>query len=221
MDNKQLIIYKDIHKKILTLHYKPNEALSERKLSNHYSTSRTTVRQVLQKLTIEKKILILPRSKTIIPKISLQKIKECVILRNCLEQTMAVIVSDKLKKNDYKFLQENINNQKKILKLSSKSKIAKFIKLDNNFHRYLFKVAGLNNLWVTIQEYIFDYDRTRYLSVFDYQRAEATTREHYKIFTSLKKNNKIQIKKNIRIHFNNASKYTFSVLVKKNKEYFI
>ena len=113
MDNKQLLIYKDIHKKILTLHYKPNEALSERKLSNHYSTSRTIVRQVLQKLTLEKKILILPRSKTIIPKISLQKIKECVILRNCLEQTMGVIVSDKLKKMTINFYKKILITKKK------------------------------------------------------------------------------------------------------------
>ena len=92
MVDKQLSIYTRISDNISNLIISPNQILKERDLANEHNTSRTTIREILQRLARENKIIINPRSKTIITKINSQKIKESFLLRECLEQTVASLI---------------------------------------------------------------------------------------------------------------------------------
>ena len=82
-------IYSGIFSDILSQKYPPNTILKERDLALKYKTSRTTIRQILQKLSHEKKIIINPRSKTVVKKINLERIQQSFLLRQCLELTLA------------------------------------------------------------------------------------------------------------------------------------
>ena len=207
MSNKQLSIYSRISSDILNLKTPPNRILKERDLANVYATSRTTIRQTLQKLANEEKIVITPRSKTIVSKINIQKIKESLLLRECLEETVASIILKKIKVNDLIYLSSNIEKQKKLLINYNKSKNKKYIVLDNQFHEYLFKIAGLKSFWKIISEHNFDFDRLRHLSASDESRAKQSTNEHLNIFLSIKEKKIKNLKNVIKKHFSNSNKH--------------
>ena len=113
MISKQKYIYIWISENIKNLKFPPKMILKERDLAIHYSTSRTTIRQILQKLASEGRIIITPRSKTIVAKINLKKIKESFLLRECLELTVTSLVLKKIEKKNIDYLKKNIQKQKK------------------------------------------------------------------------------------------------------------
>ena len=122
MQNKLTDIYSSIFLDILSQKYPPNTILKERDLAVKYKTSRTTVRQILQKLSHENKIIINPRSNTLVKKINLEKIQQSFLLRQCLELTVASMILKKIQNQDLQYLSKNIQNQKKLLVKYNKNK---------------------------------------------------------------------------------------------------
>ena len=139
MHNKLSEIYSSIFLDILSQKYPPNAILKERDLAIQYKTSRTTVRQILQKLSYENKIIINPRSNTLVKKINIEKLQQSFLLRQCLELTAASIILKKIQKQDLQYLSKNIQRQKKLLIKYNKKKNKRYIYLDNQFHYHLFK----------------------------------------------------------------------------------
>ena len=217
MHNKLSDIYSSIFLDILSQKYPPNAILKERDLAIQYKTSRTTVRQILQKLSHENKIIINPRSKTLVKKINLEKIQQSFLLRQCLELTVASMILKKIQSRDLQYLTENIQKQKKLLFKYNKNKNKKYIQLDNQFHQYLFKISGLEVFWKIITEYNFDFDRLRHISAGSKKRCVESTDEHIKIFNAIKTNKTSNLKKAIKFHFNNSKEY-YKDLIKLHKE---
>jgi len=218
MVDKQLSIYTRISDNISNLIISPNQVLKERDLANEHNTSRTTIREILQRLARENKIIINPRSKTIITKINSQKIKESFLLRECLEQTVASLILKKIKTKDLICLNNNIEKQQKLLKNYNKRQNKKYIILDNEFHEYLFKIAGLKGFWKIVSEYNFDFGRLRHLAATDVNRAKESTKEHSNILLAIKEKKINNIKKAMKNHFNNAGKY-YKKLIKLNPNF--
>ena len=217
MQNKLTDIYSSIFLDILSQKYPPNTILKERDLAVKYKTSRTTVRQILQKLSHENKIIINPRSNTLVKKINLEKIQQSFLLRQCLELTVASMILKKIQRKDLQYLAENIQKQKKLLFKYNKNKNKKYIQLDNQFHQYLFKICGLQAFWKIITEYNFDFDRLRHISAGNKVRCIQSTDEHIKIFNAIKTKHTSNLKKAIKFHFSNSKEY-YKDLLKLNKE---
>ena len=135
-------------------------------------------KEILQKLSHENKILINPRSKTVVKKINLERIQQSFLLRQCLELTVASIILKKIQQKDLNYLSENLKKQKKLLVSYNKAKNKKYISLDNNFHGYLFKLSGLEAFWNIIEEYNFDFDRLRHITASNKTRPIESTYEH-------------------------------------------
>ena len=212
MFNKQIDIYKDIFLDILSQKYPPNTVLKERELASKYKTSRTTVRQILQKLSHENKIIINPRSKTLVKKINLEKIQQSFLLRQCLELTVASVILKKIEKKDLEFLSDNLKRQKKILLRYNTNTNIKYIQIDNEFHRYLFKICDLEAFWKIITQQNFDFDRLRHISANNKKRCVESTNEHVKIYNAIKKGKISLLKKAINLHFSNSKKYYKNVI---------
>ena len=158
MFNKQVDIYNDIFLDILSQKYPPNTILKERDLALKYKTSRTTVRQILQKLSHENKIINNPRSKTIVKKINLEKIQQSFLLRQCLELTVASLIIKRIQRKDLEYLSKNLEKQKEVLFHYNSNTNRKYIHIDNEFHYYLFKICDLEAFWKIISEQSFDFD---------------------------------------------------------------
>jgi len=215
MNIKQNNIYHSVLNNILILKYLPNEILKERDLAKEYATSRTTIRQILQKLANEEKIFIKPRSQTIVKKINKQKITESFLLRECLEKTISLLILQNIKKEDLIYLSNNIEKQKKTLQNYNKKKMHKYISLDNDFHMYLFDIVNLKTFWKILFNYSFDLNRLRYLAIFEKKRAVESTKEHLDIFIAIQENNYKNLKKKVKKHFDN-SKDNFRKMIKIN-----
>ena len=217
MHNKLSEIYSSIFLDILSQKYPPNAILKERDLAIQYKTSRTTVRQILQKLSYENKIIINPRSNTLVKKINIEKLQQSFLLRQCLELTAASIILKKIQKQDLQYLSKNIQRQKKLLIKYNKKKNKRYIYLDNQFHYHLFKICGLESFWKTITEYNFDFDRLRHISAYNKKRCVESTDEHLKIYHAIKTKKTNVLKKAIKSHFNNSKEY-YKDLIKLHKE---
>jgi len=215
MNIKQKKIYYSLLNDILILKHLPNETLRERQLAKKYKTSRTTIRQILQKLATEGIIYIKPRSQTIVKKINIKKITESFLLRESLEKTLSLLILKNIKKKNLFYLADNIEKQKKTLKNYNTKKMHKYIFLDNDFHKYLFGIVNLKNFWDILYNYSFDLNRLRYLAVFERKRAVESTKEHLDIFIAIKKNNYKNLKKNIKKHLV-SSKDNFYKMIKTN-----
>ena len=91
----------------------------------------------------------------------------------------------------------------------------KYIILDNEFHKYLFEIAGLTAFWDILTNSTFDFDRLRHLSASNVKRSRESTKEHLNIYLAIKNNKIGNLKKAIKKHFNNSKKY-YKELKKKN-----
>jgi len=217
MFNKQVGIYNDIFLDILSQKYPPNTILKERDLALKYKTSRTTVRQILQKLSHENKIIINPRSKTIVKKINLEKIQQSFLLRQCLELTVASLIIKRIQRKDLEYLSKNLEKQKEVLLHYNSNRNRKYIHIDNEFHYYLFKICDLEAFWNIISEQNFDFDRLRHISANNKKRCLDSTKEHIKIYNAIKKGSISLLKKAIKLHFSNSKKYYRNILKLNNK----
>ena len=144
--------------------------------------------------------------------------QQSFILRNCLELTVASLILKKITKKDLNYLSNNLREQKKILVNYNKNKNIKYISLDNQFHKHLFKIADLEPFWNIILEHNFDFDRLRHISATSKKRSIESTNEHIAIYDAIRKNNISLLKKKIKNHFNYSKKY-YNNIIKLNKDF--
>ena len=193
MFNKQVDIYNDIFLDILSQKYPPNTILKERDLALKYKTSRTTVRQILE------------------------KIQQSFLLRQCLELTVASLIIKRIQRKDLEYLSKNLEKQKEVLLHYNSNTNRKYIHIDNEFHYYLFKICDLEAFWKIISEQNFDLDRLRHISANNKKRCLDSTKEHIKIYNAIKKGIISLLKKAINLHFSNSKKYYRNILKLNNE----
>ena len=130
---------------------------------------------------------------------------------------MASLIIKRIKTKDLEYLSKNLVKQKEILLRYNSNTNKKYILIDNEFHRYLFKVCDLEAFWKIISEQNFDFDRLRHISANNKKRCEESTKEHIKIYNAIKKRSSSLLKKAINLHFSNSKKY-YRGLLKLNEE---
>ncbi len=158
-------IYEDIKAKILSTELLPGDKVSENKLSEIYDVSRTPIRQVLQLLSNEGLIEIVPQKGTYVTKISISLVKDVIFLRKCIEPAIfATLIKQDLTKliNE---LNDNIQEQEQL----GENDYVKFNYLDNLFHYTLHSYANKENIYKIIEGNAHHYNRLRviYEKIYD------------------------------------------------------
>ncbi len=152
-------IYEDLKMKIMSAELLPGAKISENKLSVEYDVSRTPIRQVLQVLSNEGLIEIVPQKGTYVTKISLSQVKDVIFLRKCIEPA---IFRELIKGDTSSLIEElnkNISEQEKLLE----DDYIKFNYLDNLFHSTMHYYAGRENIYKIVEEKAHHYNRLRVL----------------------------------------------------------
>ena len=75
-----------LRERIVNLHYKPGEALNEKKLADEFQVSRTPVREALIRLAGENLVTIVAHSGARVSDINLRDLQELIELREMLER---------------------------------------------------------------------------------------------------------------------------------------
>ncbi len=169
--------YRVIRQAILDLGFEPGAALSENALAAQLGTSRTPIREALQRLQREGLIFVLPQRGTIVAPLNFETFRAAYFVRASLESCAAAEAARISGKAAQDELEDSITRQRVILADWDE---AKFWDENNRFHQIILRHAGVPGVWQVVQDSKFHLDRMRraHLDLGPDYRFEAVVAEH-------------------------------------------
>ena len=185
MENRHVSIadqvFEKIENDILTNVYSSGEIVTELKLSETLSVSRTPVREALHRLEQERLVEFIPKGVKIIG-INLEDIKIIYEMRLRIEGLSAKLASEKA-------TDEQIKEMKEVLDLqefySNKPDSENIKKMDNKFHELVYKASGSAHLYQILYELHKKTGKYRRASVSNHSRAKLSLAEHRAILDAI------------------------------------
>jgi GntR family transcriptional regulator, rspAB operon transcriptional repressor len=209
--SKKLIAYEKLKAKIIDNIMKPGEIINETELAAALNTSKTPVREALQRLETEGFIENIHGKGYFVTRISIQDLKELFDIRNLLEceiiKRVALVITP-----------EKINAVRNAFK-SSGSKIGPSMKgyliAGDKIHTLIFETYGnkrLMDLYKKFHEHIIRNRRYLFKDV-DEVRSSQSYIEHMNILDALAAKDPLCAEKAIREHLHNSMEYQWKKLI--------
>lgn len=164
---------------ILSLKLKPGTILSETTLAERFQLSRTPLRDVLKQLSLESYIDVYPKKGNFVSHINLDSVEQMIYLRSALEKEIMKDLASQLSLKDTQELKEILDHQKSLTE--DEEATDRFLMLDDQFHRALFKMAGRDFLWNLIQQSNVHYARYRKLHMLERGKLLQIWSEHQRM----------------------------------------
>lgn len=189
--------YELLKQDIMTLRLKPGEAISAAKIAERYAVSRTPAREAIVKLDKEGLVEIIPQSKTLVAKISLERAKQEWFVRSSLEISMVPLFIRKRTKADIRAMRENLEQQKRA---HHPVDAGSYLALDNEFHGIIYEAAGEPLARSIIDTHVTHYNRIRFLTDFSPEIRAKTIHEHELIIKAAEEQNAEAMESVLRTH---------------------
>ena len=190
-------VYKNLKNTILTGGLEPKKRLIEEKLADEMGTSRTPVREAIQKLEKEGLIHKLPRGGYAVSIITDDDIEEVFGIRSVLEGYAGYLATARATEEDIKALEDIVQKEEDCLK---KNNIEEIITLNTEFHDKLYmaaKSAKLYSIINDLRDYIYRYR----IIIFRYSgMVEISIKDHKDMIGLMKSKKAIQVEKLVRKH---------------------
>lgn len=154
--------YRTIRKKIVSMEFVPNEAISESQLAGSIGVSRTPVREALSRLASEGLVDFRSRAGTIVAPIRIDAVRSAQFVREKLE---ASIIEEAAARNTERSrfkLRQAIEEQRFAIEQAD---IAMFFASDERMHQSFAEMAGRSHVWSVISDAKKHMDRLRLLSL--------------------------------------------------------
>lgn len=193
------VIFDTLKHEILSLALKPGEELTEVKLCDRFSASRTPVRTALQRLVDIDLVEIEPYQYTRVSKIDYSVTCQMIFLRSIIEGRIISDFTAKATAFDIEDL-EHIIRKESIL-LSGSFAPSEFYKLDADFHSFFYGKMDSMYIWSLINESVH-YTRFRMLDIVKVGDFEAIIAEHKQMLEMIKNKDVKDIPALIEYHFN-------------------
>ena len=190
-------VYVGIKNAIIGGEFEPGKRLIEEKLAEEMKTSRTPVREAIQKLEKEGLIYRLPRGGFAVKGVTEEEVDEVFGLRGILEGYAGYLATERMEQDEIRFLEEIIGKEEECLQDMNAEE---FIRLDSEFHDALYKAAKntrLYNLLNDLRDYMYRYR----VIIQRYQRkAELAVQDHREMVASIRNKNARQVERLVRKH---------------------
>ena len=158
-------IYDDIADAIITMKLVPGEKISEIESSKKYNVSRTPIRDVFKRLEDNGLLEIRSQSGTFVTKIDMGNIADLVYIRNCCEYAVLCKLAGKITKEQADHLYDNLAKQQELSENISHEKFAAdYFRLDNEFHRYIYSLAGKEGILQILNANQPNFQRYRFIT---------------------------------------------------------
>jgi len=191
-------VYKGLKEKILNGTLPPSRRLIEEKIATEMKTSRTPVREAMQKLEKEGLIRKLPRGGFTISSITIEDIEEVFGLRSILEGYAAAVATVKATDDDLKSLEEIVQKQEECRKKDGAEQ--ELIALNTEFHDRLYRAAKSIRLYTIINDLTDFIYRFRAI-IFKYpEMVEVSIRDHKEMIALMKNKKASKVEKLVRRH---------------------
>lgn len=197
------IVYNSLLKDILTGNIRQGSRLTETKVCQMYTASRTPVRETFRRLEMDGIIEIIPNKGAVVKGFSRQEVRDMLHLRNDCEVTAVRWAISRITEEQ----EEQLSDIYKYMEFyTKKNDIPKMIKINNAFHRVIYSAAHnklIENTLISYQKYVdfccpSNYFAPRYL--------EKVLEEHKKIYTAFLKKDAEAGALSMRIHMDNSYK---------------
>ncbi len=190
-------VHKKLKNSILNGGLPPNKRLIEEKIAAEMETSRTPVREAMQKLEKEGLIHKLPRGGYAISIITMEDIEEVFGIRSILEGYAAYLATIRAKDEDVQVLEQIVKKEAECLKSKDTDQL---VKLNTEFHEHLYKAARSAKLYAIIND-LRDYIYRFRIIIFRYSdMAEISIRDHRDMIALMKAKKATQVEKLVRKH---------------------
>ena len=169
---------------ILELRFPPNRTISDKEVAAKLGISKTPVREALIRLEEEGLIRVVPKSRTYVTPIDLQRYHEGFVVRNALER-LAVREAARHRSFEHVcWLEANLAKQRAAI---NSQEFWEFYTLDERFHALIFQAAGIPGVWDIVNVAKVEIDRVRSLKVvFGIRRIEGVISEHDAIVRAIR-----------------------------------
>lgn len=155
-------VYRVLRQAIVTMQFRPGQALSEQEIADHLGVSRQPVREAFIKLSESGLLTIRPQRGTFVVKISVKQVLDARFVREAVETAVVRKACETITPAGLAELRDNLKAQWDI---ADEPVPVRFLELDEAFHRTIAIGAECDYAWRIVEETKAQMDRVRYLSV--------------------------------------------------------
>lgn len=190
-------VYTGVKGAIIGGDFQPGKRLIEEKLAADMATSRTPVREAIQKLEKEGLIFRLPRGGFAVKSVTEDEVEEILGLRSVLEGYAAFLATSRITDAELKQLDEIIMREDACL---NNLDVDEFIRLDGEFHDVLYRAAKNARLYGLLND-LRDYMYRYRVIILHYQRKlHLAVQDHKEMLASIKAKSPRQVERLVRKH---------------------
>jgi DNA-binding GntR family transcriptional regulator len=190
-------VYNGVKSAIIGGDFQPGKRLIEEKLAADMATSRTPVREAIQKLEKEGLIYRLSKSGFAVKPVTEEEVEEILGLRSVLEGYAAFLATSRITDAELKQLDDIIAKEEECLKNLN---VDEFIRLDGEFHDVLYRAAKNSRLYALLND-LRDYMYRYRVIILHYQRKlHLAVQDHKEMLASIKAKSPRQVEKLVRKH---------------------
>lgn len=176
-------LYEALRHRILTLDLTPGMQLSRNDLASTYRVSQTPVRDALRLLEQEGLVVVYPQSRTEVARIDLDQARETQFLRVSLELEVVRALCEAEDRTGPDEAARILQMQRTALDIDD---MARFSQLDRDFHRAMFRAAGVEALWQVVEARSGHINRLRNLNLLDPDKASTILAAHAQLLERLR-----------------------------------
>jgi DNA-binding GntR family transcriptional regulator len=190
-------VYTGVKNAIISGDFQPGKRLIEERLAADMVTSRTPVREAIQKLEKEGLIFRLPRGGFAVKAVTEAEVEEVLGLRSVLEGYAGYLATSRITGPEMKQLEDIIAQEDECL---ANLNVEEFIRLDGEFHDVLYKAAKNTRLYALLHD-LRDYMYRYRVIILRYQRKpQLAVQDHKQMVASMKAKSPRQVEKLVRKH---------------------
>lgn len=161
---------------IVGVQFLPNQIISDREIASQLGISKTPVREAIIRLEDEGLVRVVPKSRTYVVPISLERFHEGYYMRKHLELAAARDAARHRTFEDACRLEAFLTKQRDAAESQA---YWDFFQLDEQFHATIFRAAGVAGVWEMVNAAKVEIDRVRSLKVvFGVRNLERVIRDH-------------------------------------------
>ena len=190
-------VYRQLKDAIVNVVLEPNTRLIEEKLAADMGTSRTPVREAIQKLEKEGLIHRLPKGGFAVNVMSDEDTEEVFGIRSVLEGYAAYLATLRATEDDLRAMEEIVGKQEDCLKRAETDEI---LRLNTEFHDSLYRCANSKKLIPIINDLRDFIYRFRVLLLRHEGNAATSIQDHKDMIVLMRARNARQVERLVRKH---------------------
>lgn len=196
-------VYDELRRQIVDVELLPGSVLPERAICEHFGISRTPLREAVLRLVQSGLVVVAPQYATFVSPLDVGAIREAHFLRENLEPAALRLLctSDNI---DLSSMEKVLLEQKLLL---ARGDLSSFLPLDDQFHRLIFQLAGLEGVWSIIHTKKAHLDRVRHLQAPQTGKIPLLIKQHRAILDAVKNRDADAAEAELRGHISGAIAY--------------